>query len=331
MGLLLTFKDWFKPAPPLSPILKGAMDRVCAVVEPTLNTLPYLGKKLGPVLEPTLEYCRHLVADLPGPFVVDRPAFSSSPLIHALFPSTDDIIVTLGKSQSVHEYLETPESKESETFYAMLAARPQRRRNLGMAYDGKVLQSDAIIEYLYFADHVLVELANSLEATQEKLRQRAFDSLLKTFRSGLKAKREERQRLQEARDQERDQINVMRSMGNTAKLEEHQQRLKEIETQLLQNIESLRPERIVDPLVEFLAAPEKALHFEKMTLMLDRCGVITSNDKGVTTGGAEAIDFQQIIGRDRRRYVGLLVRIRRSDVLEAAAQMKGAQQRYLVI
>ncbi len=331
MGILITLKDWFKPAPPPDPDLQKALERTFELVDPMLNTVPVLEKKLGPVLQSTLHYCKKLVAELPGPFEVDRPAFSTSPLIHALFPTVEDIACMLAKSQSVQEYLDAGGAAEAEFIYAMLAARWQRKKSLGMACNDGIMQADALVEHLNFADHVLVEPAESLESAREKLRQTAFDSLLKTFRVRLLKKREERQLLQEQRDRERDQVNVMRSTGKPDKAAEHAQRLQELDEQLRQNIEALNPENIIGPLAEFLAAPEKSLRLEKMSIAVDRGGIIAREDGCPDNGLIESIDFQEIIGRDRRRYVGMLVRIRRQDVLEAHEQLKNLQQRYLII
>ena len=331
MEILNTLKDWFKPAPPPDPEIQKALGRVCALVDPMLNTLPALDQTLQPVLAHTLNYCQHIVGNLPGPFEIDRQAFSVSPLVHALFATVEDIALMLAKSQEACKCLLTDSEPGVEFVYAMLAARWQRKKGLGMALDGEMLQADALIETLIFADHVLVQPADSLEATREKLCQTAFDSLLKTFRVRLIEKRNERALLQEEKARERDQINVMRSMGKADKLEEHTRRLQDVETRLRENIEALRPENIIAPLTEFLAAPEKALRLEAMRITVDRSGIVAGDDQAGSPGQAETLDFQEIIGRDRRRYVGMLVKIRRSDVLEAAQIMKDVQQRYLII
>lgn len=331
MGILIAIKDWFKPEAPLEPASQKALNRVFALVEPMLNTVPAIEKKLAPALQHTLNYCQQLVAKLPGPFHIDRQSFASSPLVHALFPTVEDIAVMLAKSQTVREYLEAENAQETEFIFAMLAARWQCKKSLGMAYDGKMLQSDALIERLYFADHVLVEPAESLESAKERLCQTAFDSLLKTFRTRLIQKRDERQVLQEQCKQERDQINVMRSIGKPDKVEEHTLRLQMAEEQLRQNIEALRPENIIEPLIEFLASPEKSLRLEKMSIAVDRTGIVIKDEQRLENGLIEELDFQQIIGRDRRKYVGMLVSIRRADVQEAMVQLKDMQQRYLII
>ena len=331
MGILDALKNCFKPAPPPDPVLTMALERVCSVVEPTISTVPFLERKLGAALERTLAHCRQVVADLPGPFEVDRSAFSASPLVHALFPTVDDIALMLGKSQSMREFLASGEALGTEYVYAMLAARWQRKKSFGMAFDGEILQSDAPIEYLYFTDHVLVGPANSLEAAQEGLFRVALDSVLKNFHSTLTAQRGERQSLQEAREHERDQVNVMRSMGRADKQEESMRRLEQIDEQLRQNIDALQPENIVPSLAEFLLAPEKSLRLEKMSVTVNRSGIVAKENAVADGSTNESIDFEQIVGRDRRRYVGLLVRIRRADALEAVEQLKDMQQRYFTI
>lgn len=331
MSILSALKNCFKSSPPPDPVVLAALQRACAIVEPAMNNVPFLEKKLGPVLERTVAHCHRVVDDLPGVFEVDRAAFSSSSLVHALFPTVDDIALMLGKSQSMRDYLVSGDAQGTEFIFAMLAARWQRKKSYGAAYDGEIFQSDALIEYLYFTDHVLVGPANSLESARDVLFQVALESLLKTFRSTLTAKRAERESLQESREQARDQINVMRSLGRADKFEEASLRLQQIDEQLRQNIEDLQPERIASALAEFLAQPEKSLHLEKMQVTVDRSGMVAREQAASGNGTNEALDFAQIVGRDRRRYVGLLVRIRRSDAQEAVEQLKDMQQRYFLL
>ena len=325
MGILIALKDWLKPALPPDPAVQRALDRACIVVEPMLNTVPGLEKKLSAPIQRTLAHCQQLVAELPGPVEVDRQAFAKSPLVHALFSTSEDIAQMLGKSQSVRDYLIEESSEGSDFFYAMLAARPQVKKTLGVAYNGDVLQADAAIEYLFFSDHVLVEPALTLETAMEKLRQTALDSLLKNFHSRLKTLREKRQTLRETRDLERDRIGVLRGQGKMQEVETYTRHFKELENQLRDNINAMLPERLVDELADFLSAPEKALHLEDVSISVNRSGVVANSDNV-----GDALIFKRINGRDRRRYIGLLVKIRREDAVEAVAQMEVKKQRYLL-
>ena len=69
---------------------------------------------------------------------------------------------------------------------------------------------------------------------------------------------------------------------------------------------------------------------DRVSITFDRAGIV----RDVSQAGQAGIDtlhFQQIIGRDRRRYLVLRVMIRRQEAQEAIEIVKDMQQRYLII
>ena len=123
MSLLSAVADFLKPAPPLDPSLRKALDRVAELVDPMLKSAPGFEKHLSGPVDYALGYCDGLVASLPGPIDINRKAFANDPLVHALFATAGDIDQMLGRSQAVRDFLAEPSSWESEHFYAMFVAR----------------------------------------------------------------------------------------------------------------------------------------------------------------------------------------------------------------
>ncbi|MGE5386192.1 MAG: hypothetical protein ACM3SV_09945 [Betaproteobacteria bacterium] len=327
MTFFQSLAGWFRPAPPPSPQVQKALERVATLIDPLMRSAPGFEKKLAKPLAQALEYCDGLVAGLPGPIDIDRQSFASDPMVHAFFATADDIARTLGENRAVREYLTSGDSWDSEFLFAMLGARRQMKKTLGMAMEGGMVRSDVPVEYLYFSDHTVTAPGATLEASREGLRQAGLDSLLKSFRWHLNALRNERQALRDDRDLERDRINVLRSSPADAELVAHTRRLDELDNRLRKIADLLQPEQLVDALADFLATPATALRLEPLSVKVDRSGIVT-NDDGI---GVESLEFCQIIGRDRRRQVAFLARMRREDAVQAVEEAKELRQRYLMI
>ncbi len=330
MSLLTTLARWFLPTPPPAPEVRAGLDRVCEIVDPLLKNVPDLDKRLAEPVASALDYCERMVSTMPAALYVDRTAFASDPLVHAMFATADDITQLLGSSEAIRDYLAEPVSARSEEIHAMLAARRFVKKTLGVAMDGDIIHNDVPVEYLYFSDHLLVIPAPDPAAHHQLLRQRAFDSLLKSFRVHLKMLREERQALRDERAAEGDQVSLMRATAQESELVEHTRRLDDLDVRLRACAEALQPEHIVEALAEFLRAPESALHLEPLCITVDRSGVI-SDQCPIDHPGVDSINFQQIVGRDRRRYIVRCVKFSRADALLAVEAVKDVQRRYLII
>ena len=79
-----------------------------------------------------------------------------------------------------------------------------------------------------------------------------------------------------------------------------------------------------------LFAPENALRLEPLCITVDRAGVI-SDQCPIDRPGIDSINFQQIVARDRRRYIVRCVKFNRADALAAVEAVKEVQSRYLII
>jgi len=142
VSLFSAVADLLKPAPPPDARLQAALDRVISIISPTLGYLPNLKRQLAPAVEHALGYCEGLVAALPGPITINRRAFSTDPLVHALFATAGDIDQMLGRSQAIRDTIDHRESWQGEYFHAMLAARRQQKKPFGMAQHGDITRTD---------------------------------------------------------------------------------------------------------------------------------------------------------------------------------------------
>ena len=329
MSLFSAVADFLKPAPPLSPAVDKALQRVCELVNPQLKLASGFEHKLAAPLEYALGYCDGLISAVPGPIDINRQAFSKDPLIHALFATANDIDQMLGRSQAVRDYLAEPACWESEHFYALLAARRQQKRQLGMSVQGTVVQSDVPQTVIYFSDHTLLQPSNALETTVQNLRASSLDSLLNTFHDHVEALRAEREGLRADLSVERAHLSVFRGKTPGHEQAVHTRHLEELDQRLRQSAESLMPDQLLDALAEFLHAPEKSLALTPVTITVDRLGIVS--DSGSQDANVHTLDFPELSARDKRLYLVILARISRDEALEAIETVRDQQQRFMLI
>ena len=329
MSLFSSVADLFKPTPALNPALLDAFDRVAELVNPMLKAAPDFQRRLQLPLEHALGYCDGLIAALPGPIDINRQAFSSDPLVHALFATADDIDQMLGRSQAVRDFLAEPACWENEYFYALFAARRQQKKQLGMAQQGDLIQNDVPQLVLYFSDQTLNEPCCQLETTLEKLRQRALDSLLHTFHDHVETLRQEREGLRADASAERAHLTVLRGSTPGTAYEVHTRHLADLDARLRQAAELLMPEHLIDALAEFLLAPEPSLKLTPYSVNVDRLGVVSDNtDEDISV---HTLNFPELTARDKRLHLVTLARIHRDEALEAVEMVRDQQHRFMLI
>lgn len=329
MSLFSAVADFLKPAPPLSPAVETALQRVCELVNPQLKSASGFEHKLASPLEYALGYCDGLISALPGSIDINRQAFSNDPLVHALFATASDIDQMLGRSQAVRDYLAEPVCWECEHFYALFAARRQQKRQLGMAVQGTVVQSDVPQTVIYFSDHTLLQPSNSLETTVQNLRTGSLDSLLNTFHDHVEALRAEREGLRADLSVERAHLAIYRGQTPGHEQAVHTRHLEELDQRLRQTAESLMPDQLLDTLAEFLHTPEKSLALTPVTITVDRLGIVS--DSGSQDANVHTLGFPELSARDKRHYLVILARISRDEALEAIETVRDQQQRFMLI
>lgn len=329
MTLFSAVSDFLKPTPPLDPILSKALDRVAELVDPMLRVVPDFEKQLTLPVQYALGYCDGLVASLPGPLDINRHAFATNPLVHALFATADDIDQMLGRSQAIRDFLATPACYETDHFYAMFAARRQEKKQLGMSQQGDVIQNDVPQRVLYFSGHTLVEPDCQLEVALRNLRCNTLESLLHTFHAHVETLRHERDGLRADASIQRAHLTIMHGSTPGCHSEVCTRHLEELDSQLRQNAESLMPEQLLTALADFLLAPEAALRIAPVSITVDRLGVI--HDQVSEEINVHTLNFPELTTRDQRLHLAMLARINRDEALEAVEMVRDQQHRFMLI
>lgn len=329
MNLLVSLAGLLRPDEPPSPEVLKALDRVAERVDPMLRVAAGFERQLQAPVDHALAYCAGLVAALPGPLDVGRRAFAEDPLVHALFATAEDIEQMLGRSQAVRDFLAEPCSLESDHFYAMIAARRQEKRQLGLARQGDIIRNDVPQTVLYFSAQTLIEPNCALDDTLAALRSKAFDSLLHTFRSHVDVLRGEAAGLRNDLAAERSHLTVLRDRAGSQELEVRTRHVAALDERLRATALTLMPEALVEALAAYLLAPEAALHLSPVELTVDRLGVVLPD--ATTSGDAQILRFPELTARDQRLHLAMLVRVDRAEAQEAVATVRDQQLRFMIL
>lgn len=328
MSLFSAIAGLFEPAPPPDPQLLAALALIAERADPVLRAASRFDSRLAGPVAHALGYCARLVGALPGPVAVDRQAFAADPLVHALFATAGGIEQMLGRSQAVREFLAGPDCWEADHFHALLVARRQEKKQLGMTRHGDVIENDVPQRVLYFSDQTLIEPYCDLDRMRERLRERALESLLHTFQDHLDALRREREELRDDASIERIHLNGWQGALGRRATEVHTRHLAELDAQLRQIAETLRPDPLLDAFAAFLSAPEAALRLKPYSVTVDRLGVIRDPDEGPDV---QTLHFPELSTRDQRLHLAMLVRINRAEAQEAVETLRDQQRRFMLI
>ncbi len=325
MGLLSAIAGLLQREPPADAPTRAALARIAELVDPLLRAAPDFDQRLEAPVHHALAYCDQLVASLPGPHAIDARAFASDPLVHALFATADDIRVMLGRSQAVRDFLADPASRDSDSFYALLAARRREKKQIGMALQGETVQTGVPQTVLYFADHTLVEPRCELDDARHALRSAAFDSLLRNFHAHLEGLRLEREEARGDSARERAHLALLRGQTPGPEYAVHTRRLAELDAHLRAVASSLEADPLVRALAEFLLAPELSLALRPFSVAVDRQGVVAA------PGFGETLRFPELAARDQRLYLVMLVRVERKEAAAAVASVLDFRHRFVII
>lgn len=315
--------DWLRPRPALDAATRALVERAVDRVEPLIREVGGYQGKLAPAVRHALEYCEDIANRIPGPYEISRAAFTTTPLVRALFGSADDIEMMLARSWCVREHL-VEFSLGTGECYALLGMRRREKVSFGAKLSGEVVRRDEPQKALYFVDHTLAEPSPDLEAARLRLRDMLFDGLLKSFAAHVADVRAERDSLH------RDHAIVHACLRSGNDPENHTRRLADLEERLRATADALEPARLLDMLSEALARPETQLRLDPVRVVVDRTGIIVGTGEAGEAGEGDLLHFAELTNRDQRRWVVVFARIERDEARRAIERLEQAN-RHIVI
>lgn len=326
MNILASLLELINP-PPTDPRIARALERIAGFVDPLLPATSGFEKRLTGPIQHALDYCQGLVNALPGPVEVGHAQFAQNPLVHALFATAGDIDEMLGRSQEVRDFLRQPCAWESDHFYALLSARHEQKKQLGLARQGEMIRNDVAQTVLYFSAHVLVEPDCQLENTLTRLRCKAFERLLDDFHAHIANLREQRETLRSALTLARSQQSMLLGSGHETAHTTASTEVAALDQQLAEINTALMPETQLQNLAAHLQNAEATLQPRPVSLYVDSLGVLQPD----AAHDGQAISFTELKGRDGYLHLLILARIDRDEAQEAVAKVRDEQQRLTIL
>lgn len=316
MGILSSLGLWPGRRAPLDDRLRQAIDRAIEAVDPLLKTVSGHERELASAVGHALGYCERLAAEIPGPVDISAHAFSADPLVHALFATSGDIAEMLARSRELRQFLGDPARCDGGEIFGLLGMRHGEKRVMGAVLNGDSVQNDVLQRLLYFADHTLGELGRDCATTRQRFEQAAFDGLVQGFADTVAGLRRERQGARAAWRMEQ------AGGGDRA------QRLQELEERQRELTKALAPKSVLGAFVEWLGAPERRLFLKPTEATVDRGGVMAKPE--AADAGFSTLRLPELVGRDRRHWIVLVVRISGAEAREAVRRQEEGH-RYLMI
>lgn len=310
-----------------------AIERVVDQVNPRLRALGGYRKQLFPVVERALEYAQELSQQVPGPILVNRKTWSTDPTVNALFGSGKRLRWVL-TGPDVRKYIKTHPG--ASDCFAVLAAMPDVKSQLGIELVGETLQKDVRQTAVSFSNH---EVALTGESEHEVRQILAHDALELLVSLAVQDIVEQESRIAEVEKRLRivrlkQRAASTRSRGVEFLLDggvEHnreQEALKDRIAELERDLSATKAglETLgdhLDRLVALLERPETHLGLERVRARLDRMNILREGEDEST--GTE-IEFTRVRRGDTPVRVVALIRFPRSELLEDGERLREAER-----
>lgn len=291
------FNSLLKQAPAVTCVLPDSH----AVIRQMVSVLGFdvvaakeYGSRLVPAINAAVEYFDAQIAAIPGPFDISAAQYTHHPLVHALFPTRQDIAHGLGRSRDVKQPLAFLAGAEQKEAFALLGARRPPEQPAGGDPPA-------------YCDHTVRTLAANEAGTRQGLRTAALTGLVTSFGEHL--------------DRLRKNDKLTRGDWNI----ENRKDLPLAEGdkgKLVLAVDELRPENLLQGLIAWLQRPAEHLQL--------RAG----EQRAAGAGNADAthqIDLlPHLLCRDNRLWLVCFVRFPVAEGI-AAFQNETRQDRYIRI
>lgn len=315
-------------------LIERAIERAVDGTDRRLRALTGYKKRLRPAVIHAIDHVVGLVDNLPPPLELDGRNYGSDAELNAYFASVDHMNEMLSRDAEMRQWQKSPGNAAAERVFALLMMELSERNVLGVALEGNELRHDVAQVTVSFNKHRMVDPTTVEDETRRLLKRRAFDHLLTLALGGISEAHGERGDLQRERDLLRSKLAALAAghwgFGNDTdeaageappNPRALEQRIKDIDAQLSTLSTGLLKSHL-DVLVDVLAAAEKNLHDDDLTLCIDRQGVKQSQASSLAT----PITLNMLHNSAGRSIVMRLTSIARADLPPPPDFLREAQR-----
>ena len=231
-------------------------DHVVDKIDSQLRWVRGYRKRLRLPIQTCRDHCRKIVEDLPGPVDLDSSSYHADPLIKAAFKGEEKIEPLLMKAEQEIDESGTLENRR----IALLSMVHSSKEIFGRKQNGTMLLGEERMTTVTFADHKIVGLATSLEASREKIEQVVFELIIEGVSHELALEVADVEELKERRDTLR---TMWRMFGGSGHFDEKEDQYPVQEREKLVQINSLlkETERELSESLHVIETPEDKLNF----------------------------------------------------------------------
>ena len=126
-------------------------------------------KKLGDIIQSSLEFSEDIVNRIPPPLEVSSSSFVSDPYVNAFFTNVADLQSVFSHSSEIQDYMSEPH-EDNTGCCALLCMRRTEKTVMGMQLSGDRLNRDVLQVAVNFSDHRVYSPAPSEPKARQGLK-----------------------------------------------------------------------------------------------------------------------------------------------------------------
>ncbi len=281
-------------------------------------------KKLGNIIQSSLEFSDDIVNRIPPPLEVSSSSFVSDPYVNAFFTNVADLQSVFSHSSEIQDYM-AESDEDNAGCCALLCMRRTEKTVMGMELSGDRLNRDVLQVAVNFSDHRVYSPAPSEPKARQGLKHCLFQGLVTNALERIMKLRLASHRLQSRQQmlhaslrRNRQKIKEM-NQGTDNKIahaiEATGQELRKVEKEML-NTPLMTPQRVLEQVIEVFSNPGEFVKMRKIPLRLNKMCIKISDDSPAPANQLNLTEV--VIGHELPRVV-TLARFPRKDLLASTA------------
>jgi len=314
-------------------LVREATDYIVRLCDPRIALLPRYRERLAPAVVCALRFVRRHRELLGLPIDANTAAWHNTPLLRAIFATAEEMQLALGRCHELVEWFENNPTQDE--VLATLGMSFKEQTTLGLVLQGDLLQHDVAQTTLSFSNHRARILSNTLESLWRGVARRLVDELAFIALSRFEVEQSRRKMLEEDLSLLRARLRAFERRGvgidhlmasSTSSSVETRKLLHQLENNERKLAQMGGSDDLLELhlsiLTETLFAPEKNIHIEKRSALLDTMNHVVEPG----TPDSRLIEFVTVRA-DRQppmERVLVALRIHRSAVQSAGLRLDDA-------